>query len=90
MVLTLYTDPLSQPARAVTTFLKVTKIEYVEEIVGLLSGDLKTPEFAKINRFQMLPALVHDDFHLAESVAIFLYLIQTHPVADHWLPKETR
>ncbi|CAG7720508.1 unnamed protein product [Allacma fusca] len=90
MVLELYIDPLSQPARALMLFVRATKIECQEKTISIMGGEHKTPEYAKVNPFQKIPAIIHDGFHLAESIAIFRYFVQTFPVEDHWYPQDSR
>lgn len=41
-----------------------------------------------MNPFKTVPAIVDNDFKLAESVAIFRYLARRHQIDDHWYPKE--
>lgn len=44
-----------------------------------------TDEYKKtVNRFQKVPAIVDNDYQLAESIAIFRYLTAKNNVADHW------
>jgi len=90
MVVKLYIDPLSQPARALMLFVRATKIPFEEVIISIQKGEQKTPDYEKVNRFRKIPAIVHEDFHLAESVAIFKYLSKTFSVADHWYPKDVK
>jgi glutathione S-transferase len=90
MFLELYIDPLSQPARALMLFVRAAKIECQEKNISIMKGEHKTPEYAKVNAFQKIPAIIHDGFHLAESIAIFRYLARTFPVDDHWYPKDSR
>jgi len=90
MVLDLYVDPLSQPARALMLFLRANKIPVNEHIISIQKGEQKTEEYAKVNKFQKITAIVHDGFHLSESVAILRYLVRSFPVADHWYPKESK
>lgn len=88
MVLQLYIDPLSQPARALMLFVRANKIPVEEHYLSIQKGEHKTEEYKKVNVFQKIPAIVHNDFHLAESIAILRYLARAFPVADHWYPKE--
>lgn len=39
-----------------------------------------------VNRFQKVPAIVDNDFQLAESIAIFRYLTAKNNISDHWYP----
>jgi len=62
-----------------------------EEVpVALRKGEHLQEEFTKINPFQKVPAIEHDNFRLAESVAILRYLCRTFPVDDHWYPKDSK
>lgn len=53
------------------------------------TGIHKTDEYAtNVNRLQKVPAIVDNQFKLAQSVAIFRYLVDRFPenVAPHWYP----
>lgn len=41
-----------------------------------------------VNPFKTVPAIVDNDFKLAESVAIFRYLTRRNKIDDHWYPKD--
>jgi len=90
MVLKIYFDFLSQPSRAVLLLARANSIPCKEIPVALRKGEHKTDEFEKINRFQKVPAIDHDGFLLAESVAILRYMCRTFPVKDHWYPKDSQ
>ncbi|CAG7829125.1 unnamed protein product [Allacma fusca] len=90
MVLKTYVDPVSQPSRALMLFVRAAKIDFEENLILIREGQQKTDEYAKINKFQKVPAIVHDDFQLAESISILRYLARTFTVDDHWYPKDVR
>jgi len=90
MTLKVYYDLMSQPCRALVIFLKANNIPYEECPVALRKGEHMTDEFAKINPFKRVPAIDHDGFKLAETMAIMRYLCTQFPVADHWFPKDPR
>src|SRR6185436_1044105 len=56
---------------------KELKFEYVP--VHLVKGDQLSAEFRKINPMAHVPALEHDGFLIAESVAIIQYLDDVFP-----------
>jgi len=88
-----YNDLMSQPARALYIFLKMTKIPYENCPIAIRKGEHMTDEYRdNVNRFKKIPCIVDNDFKLAESVAIFRYLVRQYPtsVADHWYPKDSR
>ena len=89
-MLHVYLDMMSQPCRALYIFLKANQIPFQKCLVHLRKGEHLTQEFANINRFQRVPAIVDSHgFQLSESVAIYHYLIAKRPaeIAEHWYPK---
>jgi glutathione S-transferase len=66
--------------RRVRIFLAEKGIEVPYEEVDLMKGDLKTPEFMKLNWFQRVPVLILDDgTPIAETMAICRYFEETNP-----------
>ena len=66
--------------RRVRIFLAEKGIEVPFEEVDLMKGELKTPEFTRLNWFQRVPVLVLDDgTALAETVAICRYFEEIKP-----------
>ncbi len=43
-----------------------------------------------VNRFKKIPAIVDNDFKLAESIAIYRYLASEHEIVDNWYPKDPK
>ena len=66
--------------RRVRIFLAEKGIEVPYEEVDLMKGDLKTPEFTRLNWFQRVPVLILDDgAAVAETMAICRYFEETQP-----------
>jgi len=66
--------------RRVRIYLAEKGIEVAFEEVDLMKGDLKTPEFTKLNRFQRVPVLLLDDgTAISETMAICRYFEATKP-----------
>jgi glutathione S-transferase len=76
--LTLYTDVLSQPCRAVMALLALGKIQHEVKNVELFV-DTRTPEFQNINHFGTVPALHHGIVKIGDSNAIMPYLCEAFP-----------
>ncbi|XP_004843624.1 glutathione S-transferase theta-3-like isoform X2 [Heterocephalus glaber] len=88
MGLDLYLDLMSQPCRAVYIFAKKNGIPFQLRTVELLKGQHYTDSFAQVNPLRKVPALKDEDFILAESVAILLYLSHKYKTPDHWYPQD--
>jgi len=86
----LYFDHSSEPSRAVYLFLKYNNIDFEPVMLDLWTGENKTPEYEKINPFQLVPVIDDDGFILTESVAILRYLATKFNAADHWFPKDVQ
>ncbi|XP_017045396.1 glutathione S-transferase theta-1 [Drosophila ficusphila] len=82
-----YYDLLSPPSRALWLALKLGNkpIEYCP--IALRKFEQLTDEYKKINRFQKVPAIVHGDFHLAETIAIIRYLADKGQFDERLYPK---
>lgn len=66
--------------RRVRVFLAEKGIEVPFEEYDLMKGELKTPEFTKLNRFQRVPVLLLDDgTAISETVAICRYFEEQKP-----------
>jgi glutathione S-transferase len=73
----LYNADLSPYASRVRLQLYLKGIK--AEILPPPGGGIHTPEFAKINPLERLPAIDDNGFHLPESSAILEYIEDTHP-----------
>jgi glutathione S-transferase len=66
--------------RRVRIFLAEKGIEVPYEELDLMKGELKTPDFVKLNPMQRVPVLILDDgTPIAETMAICRYFEETHP-----------
>ena len=66
--------------RRVRVFLAEKGIEVPYEEMDLMKGDLKTPDFTKLNAFQRVPVLVLDDgTAISETMAICRYFEAAKP-----------
>lgn len=66
--------------RRVRIFLAEKGLEVPFEEVDLMAGDLRTPEFTRINPLQRVPVLILDDgTAIAETVAICRYFEEIRP-----------
>ena len=66
--------------RRVRIFLAEKGIEVPFEEVDLMKGELKTPDFVKLNPMQRVPVLILDDgTPIAETMAICRYFEETQP-----------
>ncbi|KAK6638437.1 hypothetical protein RUM44_008866 [Polyplax serrata] len=91
MVLKLYVDLLSQPARAVTLFVRKMNIPHELKLVQIVKGEHKNPEYVEnIHRFGKVPAIDDDGFKMIESIAILKYLSRKYNVPDNWYPKDIK
>jgi len=86
--ITLYLDWLSQPSRAVASFLKLNHIPFTAHEVSILKGEQKTAEFLKVNPLGQIPAIKEGDLTLGESHTILRYLADSRKTADHWFPSD--
>lgn len=87
----LYFDLLSQPSRAIYIFLKLNKIPFEPIVTKLARMEHLKKSFKEINRFQRVPCIVDQNgFKLAETIAIFRYIVALNPtlVTDNWYPQD--
>lgn len=77
-MLKFYYAPLSPNARRVWLTLLEKQIPF-ESVLMQLNGDQFQPEFAAINPFHHIPAIVDGDLRVVESLAILDYLEAKYP-----------
>ena len=85
-----HAHPVSQPTRSVLAFLKLSGIPFEFHLVDLFKREHLTEDFAKINPFQAVPAIVHEDYNLWESAAIVAYLADAFNTDNNWYPKDIK
>lgn len=59
--------------------LEVKRLSYASRLLEASTGDLKKPEYLKLNPRGKVPTLKDGDFVLCESLAIMAYLDRKHP-----------
>lgn len=79
MAITLYGGSGSPPVWKVWLTLEHKNIPYQLKMLSFDAGDQKKPEFLAINPRGQVPALVDDDFVVAESTACAEYLEEKWP-----------
>jgi glutathione S-transferase len=87
--LDVYVSVASAPARSILCFLKLSNINFVRHDL-VLYKDTRTEEYAKINPFHTVPAIVHKGFNLWESPAIATYLADAYKIDNQWYPKDIK
>lgn len=90
MVLKVYSNLMSQPARAIILFLKANKIPYEDVFVDVRKGQHLTEEYEQLNPLKKIPIIDDNGFILRESVGILRYLCRERNVPDHWYPKDSK
>ncbi|CAD8119561.1 unnamed protein product [Paramecium sonneborni] len=89
MSLKLYIDWLSQPSRFVSIVLNILKVPHEVVEIRIAEGKQRTPEYAKINPYRKVPAIVDKDgFQLAESHAIIKYIIKSRNIKTNLYPED--
>lgn len=83
---------MSPPSRALYIFFNKLHIKYEPVKIALRKSEQLTEAYKKVNRLQKIPAIIHNDFKLSESVAILHYLKREKIIPDTSLypsePKE--
>jgi glutathione S-transferase len=88
--LEIYGSYLSQPARSVLIYCKLSGIPYKFHVVEFLNREHLTDEYKKINPYRKVPAIVHGDYKLWESAAIVTYLADAYDADNQWYPKDIK
>lgn len=70
----LYCNPASTTSRIIMMFAAEEGIELDYQIVDLMTGEHRNPEYKSINPNCLVPTLDDDGFRLTESGAIIRYL----------------
>jgi GST-like protein len=80
-----YSFPLSANCRRVHLALEEMALPYEMQVVNILTGEQKKPEFISINPNGKTPAIVDDGLAIYESFAIVHYLAEK---SQKFLPKD--
>ena len=82
--------PISQPTRSLISFCDLSLIPNAFLEVDIKNFGFLSPDFTKLNPFQTIPTIVHEDYTLWESGAIVTYLAETFDVDNQWYPKDLK
>lgn len=89
-ILHIHGHPLSQPARSIFIFCKLSGIPNEFHIVDLLKREHLAKDFTWINPNQEVPAILHGTYNLWESPAIITYIADTFAIDNQWYPKDIK
>jgi maleylacetoacetate isomerase len=78
-MLTLYTYFRSSAAFRVRIALNLKGLDWQPEVIWLPAGEQAGAAYLAVNPQALVPTLVEDGHHLAQSLAILEYLDETHP-----------
>ena len=87
-MLKVYLDPMSQPSRALLSFLLVNNIPHELNKVLISKMQNRSEEFLAINPLGQVPAIDDNGFKLAGSHSILSYLHDTRGCPDYWYPRD--
>ena len=90
MSLKFYTDPMSQPCRAVQCLLELLEIPYETVFIDLEKGQEKSPEYLAIHPLGQVPCLDDDGYVLWESEAMMKYLISSRNKGQELYPLDPK
>ena len=76
--------------RSVLAFIKLCNIEFVYEELDVIEGDNYSEEYAKIDPFKEMPAIVHNEFNVWEAASIISYLADAYNTDTQWYPKDIK
>jgi glutathione S-transferase len=86
-MLKLYHLPLSLNSYKVRLLLAFLGVQYESQIVDLMKGEHKTPEFLALNPFGQVPLLQDGKLLLRDSQAIIVWLARKHG-GEQWMPRD--
>lgn len=86
--LIIYGHIISQPVGTVLAFCKLSNIPHQFVNVDFMKGEHLTEDFAKINPYQQIPSIMHNEYNLWESGAIVVYLADAFDIDNQWFPKD--
>ncbi len=77
-----YGHYLSVPSCKVGLMLSMAGIPHAYHHVDIMSGAHRTPDYAAVNRFAQVPAIVHDGMTICQSDVILVYLAENFGKLD--------
>lgn len=90
MALSLSAFPLSGHSHRAELMLHLLGLAYETANIDLLKLEQRAPEFLALNSFGQVPVLRDDDFVIANSNAILVYLALRYDPERRWLPTDPR
>ena len=88
--LTFYLMPPSPPSRALRYLAEYLGLDFEVKEINTAAGEQFSEDFTKINPAQKVPVMVEDDFVLAESKAIMVYLMTTRKPKSDLYPSDPK
>jgi glutathione S-transferase len=85
-MLTIYSTPLSANGRKVLALKEKVGFRADVQTVNVYRGEGRTSEYLSVNSTGKIPCVVDDEFTLAESNAILIYLSEKSQAHDVWPP----
>ena len=85
MNIKLYDEELSGNCYKVRLLMSLLGVEYELVSINLKAGEHKSTKFLRLNPLGQVPVLTHEDFVIADSQAILVYLARKYG-AETWLP----
>jgi glutathione S-transferase len=86
----LYRYALSGHAHRVQLMLSLLRLPYDQVDVNLAAGEQRASAFLARNAFGQVPVIEDEDFTLADSNAILVYLALSYDPSRRWLPSDAR
>lgn len=84
----LYRNPISGHCHRVELILAFLGIPYSTIDLDMPAGEHKSADYLKISPLGQVPAIDDNGFHLADSNAILVYLIEKYSQGHEWLPRD--
>ncbi len=83
----LYSFPISQHSRRVSSLLDEAGIFYENRMVDMTAGDYLSPDYLAINPNHQVPTLIDEDLKIHESNAILRYICAKENLTE-WYPAD--
>jgi len=78
----------SQPVRAMLSILDLANVKYESNVVNMMTGEHKKPEFLAVNPAGVLPTLIINGKRYDESAACLRLLASILPGLESYYPKD--
>ena len=84
----LYRTPKSGHCHRVELMMALLDLPYETTDLDMANGAHKAPDYLRISPFGQVPAIDDNEYTLADSNAILVYLVQTYAKGSTWMPEE--